>query len=303
MSERGFIDESAAGTVDDPNALFAEGEPALIEHMVRFIRQRHVQREKIAERQKLIDLLDEFDLKAARFARREVGIVREHAHAEGNGAARDLGSNATHSKDAEGLVVELDAFVFLSIPFAGFHARIGLRYGARNGDEKREGMLRSGNRVPARRVHDDNPAFRRGVDIHVVDTYPGAADDFELLGGLKDRGGHLGLAANDQRGEFRNDLDDLGLGQTRLDNDLKLAAGGDLIQPALGHGIGDQNFRDLHRACQSIRDDRGCQNLLPAESRFTRKAQNGHFPMVAGQAGSFPKTLASPSSSAIVPEA
>ena len=129
----------------------------------------------------------------------------------------------------------------MSIPFAGFHARIGLRYGARDGDEKREGMLRSGNSVPARRVHDDNPAFRRGVYVHVVDTHPGPADDFELLCGLKDRGGHLGLAANDQRGEFRNDLDDLGLGQTRLDNNLKLAAGGELIQSALGHGIGHQN--------------------------------------------------------------
>ena len=68
-AERGFLDESAAGTVDDPNALFAKGEPALIKHMARFVRQRHMQREKIAERQQFINLLDEFDLKAARLAR------------------------------------------------------------------------------------------------------------------------------------------------------------------------------------------------------------------------------------------
>ena len=99
-SECGFVNEAATRAVDDPDPLLAESKPALIEHMARFIRQRHMQRKKIAQRQKLIDLLDEFDLKAARFAGGKVWVISEHAHSEGDGAPGDLRSNATHSKDA-----------------------------------------------------------------------------------------------------------------------------------------------------------------------------------------------------------
>jgi hypothetical protein len=113
------------------------------------------------------------------------------------------------------------------------------RYGTRNGDKKRKGMLRSGNRVPAGCIHDDDPASGCGVNIDVVNAYPGSADDFELFGGLQNRRGYFRLTANHQRGEFGNDLDDLCLGQTRLDNDLELAANGNFVQPALRHGISD----------------------------------------------------------------
>lgn len=126
-------------------------------------------------------------------------------------------------------------------------------------------MLCRGNRVPARRVHHDNPALRRRVDIDVVDTYACAPDYAQLFGRLEHCSSYLGLAANNQRRKLGNHFDEVRFGHAGLDNDFELSARGDLIQPALGDGISDQNLKDFHKACQRIQTSRGCQKVLPEQ--------------------------------------
>src|SRR5262245_57235976 len=57
-------------------------------------------------------------------------------------------------------------------------------------------MFRGGDRIPERRIHDNNAAGRRCRDIDIIDADPGAADDFEGLGLLEDFRGHLGGRTN-----------------------------------------------------------------------------------------------------------
>ena len=68
-------------------------------------------------------------------------------------------------------------------------------------------MFRGGNRVSARGVHDDNATLGGGVDVHIVHPDPGAADGFEVFRRGDDVSPHLGLAANDKGGKFRDNFE------------------------------------------------------------------------------------------------
>lgn len=100
-------------------------------------------------------------------------------------------------------------------------------------------MFRRGDRVAAGGVHDDDTVFGGGLDIDVVDADSGAADDLEVLGGLEDLGGDLGLAADDQAVELGDDLDQFILLEARLDDHLNNTALGKGFDSTAGDGIGD----------------------------------------------------------------
>ena len=210
--------------------------------MAGFIRERHVHADEVGLREEGVDILDKLHLEAAGAADGKIGIVGENAHTEGHGAAGKFRADAAHAEDAEGFIVELDALIFFAVPTTGLHAGIGLRDIAGDADKERKGMLGGGNGVATGSVHDDDTTTRCGIHIDIVHAHAGTTDDFEICGGLKDGGGHFGLAANDEGGKLWNDLDDLSLGQTGFDNNLESAAGGEFINSTLGHRIGYENF-------------------------------------------------------------
>ena len=48
------------------------------------------------------------------------------------------------------------------------------------------------DRIPERRVHNHDTAAGGGIDIDIVDTDTGTADNFEIAGGFENLGRHLG---------------------------------------------------------------------------------------------------------------
>ena len=62
--------------------------------------ERRVQGEEISQRQQIIEFLDQFHLERARATRRKIGIVGEHAHAEGDRAPAEFGADPAHADDA-----------------------------------------------------------------------------------------------------------------------------------------------------------------------------------------------------------
>ena len=63
-----------------------------------------------------------------------------------------------------------------------FERPVGLGDIAREGKKHRDGVLRGGRRRATRRIHHENAKFGRGVEIHIVDSDAGAADDLQLPG-------------------------------------------------------------------------------------------------------------------------
>jgi hypothetical protein len=104
-------------------------------------------------------------------------------------------------------------------------------------------MLGGGDGISTGSVHDDDTTARCGIHIDIVNANTGTADDLQIRGGFQNSGGHFGLTADHESGEFRDDFDNLSLGQTGFNNNLESASGGEFIDSTLRHGIGYENFR------------------------------------------------------------
>ncbi len=89
-------------------------------------------------------------------------------------------------------------------------------------EQQREGVLRGGDRVAARRVHDHDAALGRGGDVDVVHAHARAADHLQPLRRGERLRGHLRLAAHDERVELGDLRDQLVLLQTAAGRDFKL---------------------------------------------------------------------------------
>ena len=103
-------------------------------------------------------------------------------------------------------------------------------------------MLGGGNGVPAGRVHHDDPACGRGIDIDIVHPDAGASDGFEILGRGDDIRADFGLAAHHEGGELGDDLQQFVVRQPRLESDIQLTSLGQGIDAGLRNGIRDKNF-------------------------------------------------------------
>ncbi len=73
-------------------------------------------------------------------------------------------------KYTDRFAVKFDALVALSIPLTGLHAGVRLRNIPRDRNQQGKSMLCRGDGIAARGVHDDHPAARCRVHIHIVDA-------------------------------------------------------------------------------------------------------------------------------------
>jgi hypothetical protein len=150
------------------------------------------------------------DLHGLRAAGCQVGVVREHAHAEGLGALGDLASDATEADDAERLPEQLDAGKALPVPGTGLHRGRGLRHGACPAQHVGEGELSGCDGVARGCVHHDHAALGRRLDVDIVDPDAGAPDHLELRGRGKHLGRDLGFRAHCNGVHVAHELEHLG---------------------------------------------------------------------------------------------
>ena len=245
-SKGGFVDETAARAIHNTRALLHALEAFGIKHVARFIGQRHVHGDEVGLRDGLIEILGQFDLQTAGAGFGKVRVVGEDAHAEREGALGHFGADAAHAENDESFAVEFGALEAFAVPLSGFHA--GVSHGDFAGDrhEEREGVLGGGDGVSAGGVHDHDAALGGCIDIDIVHANAGAADGFEVLGRGNDVGADLGLTADDEGRILGDYLEKLVVRQSRLEGDVELSAFGEGIDPALGDGVGDKNFRFGH---------------------------------------------------------
>ena len=122
------------------------------------------------------------------------------------------------TKHAKRLAGKLRALEQFAVPLAGGHRRTGRGNLPRQRAEHEEGQFRRGDGVAAGRVHHDDAPGRGGVHIDVIDAHAGAANDFQLRGGLEDFLGHLRFRTDDNGVRVRDERQEFGLGETLVED-------------------------------------------------------------------------------------
>ena len=168
------------------------------------------------------------------------GVIGDHLHAHGPGDAGDMGADLAQTHHAKCLLIKLVADVFLAVPLADPHARMGLGHVPRQGQHHRQGMLGSRDGVALRGIHHQHPALGGSRHIDVVHTDPGAADDLELGCSRDHLGGHLRAGTDHQSVVITDHADQFLGGETRTLVHLSHLA--ENVDPGLINRVGNQNF-------------------------------------------------------------
>ena len=243
ITHRSFIDEAAAGAVDEDKALFGFSERFARQDVLGLLRQRNMQRDHIGASEQRIEInfLDA-EFHSALF--RQERVIGHDFHLEADGALGNAAADIAATDEAERLVGDFEAHIARLRPLAGLRVVIGRRDLAGGGEHHRDGMLGGRDGVAERRVHDDDALGGGGLDVDIVDADTGPADDLEV-GGRRD---HVSVRlAGRTHGEaviLRDDLDQIFLGQTNLDVGFDAARLED-FDGGGGERVSDEDFRHV----------------------------------------------------------
>ena len=217
-----FNNDLTARAVHDANLGLHFRERRRVQHAARLLRHGHVDADEIRVAINAVQFADEFHAERLGAGFGEERIVGQHLHAEGQRTFRHFATDAAHAEHAEGFAGELDTLKLFPVPLARDHRGVGLRHFAREVEQHGEGQFRRGDRVAARRVHDDHTALRGGFHVNVVHAHAGAADDAQLGGGFENFLGHLGFGTHDHRDHVADDGEQFRFGKAFGQNqDLK----------------------------------------------------------------------------------
>ncbi len=134
-----FDDDFAASAIHDADFGLHFRERRGVQHAFGLLGHRHVDGDEIRVAINRVKFSDQFHAHGFGAGFREERIIREHAHAEGDGALGHFAADAAHAENAERLFREFDALKQLAIPFAGHHGCMGLRDLAREAQKHCEG--------------------------------------------------------------------------------------------------------------------------------------------------------------------
>ncbi len=110
-------------------------------------------------------------------------VVGDEAHPEAAGPVGDELADAPEPDDAERLVGQLDALPAAALPAPGDERRVGLGDVAGLGEQQRHRVLGGRDDVALRGVDDHHAAPRGRLDVDVVETDAGPADDEQVGAG------------------------------------------------------------------------------------------------------------------------
>ena len=210
-----FINESAAGAVDDAHALLGLGNGIGRQDVLGLRRHGHMQGDEIGPRQQVVQfhLLDAQVVGA--FLRQE-RVVRDDSHLQALGAVGDDAADIAGADQPQHLAGDFHAHEAVLFPLAGLGARIGGRQLARQRQHQRDGMLGGGDGIAEGRVHHDHAGAGGGGNVHIVHADAGAAHNLQILRRLQHIGGELGGAANGDAVILVNDLEQFFLAEAGL---------------------------------------------------------------------------------------
>ncbi len=266
-AQRRLVDQSAAGAVDQDDALAHLRDRRRVDDVAGLLGQRRVQRDHIGPRQQRVQV-DLLDAQVDGPLVRQERIERHHPHLQADGAVGDDGADIAAADQAEGLGGDLGAHEAGLLPLAGLGGGVG--GGDLPGDREhhRDGVLGRGDGVAEGRVHHDDAlgGGRRNVDI--VDADAGTTDHLEAVGGLEQLGRHLGGRADRKAvivadgGEQRV----LILAQIRAVVDLD-AARAENLDSGFGQLVGNQNPGGHWLVSLACRSASPCEGIRKRGSR------------------------------------
>ena len=161
-----------------------------------------MQRQIVGRRADFVER-QQLDAEAGRHLRRDVRIVRDHAHAERARAPRHFLADPSEAGDAEDLAAKLGSDEFLLFPLPFLHRAVGRGHRSCQREHEGAGMLSDADAVRSRRIDDEDPARAGGVDVDVVDAGAGARDDAQTRRGIEQPRVDSGGAAHEQRVRVR----------------------------------------------------------------------------------------------------
>src|SRR5437763_16857806 len=94
--QRVFVDQTAAGAVDDTDATLCFLQAGTIEKVTRFRGQRRVQRDEIDAREQIVELVKQLDLPTAGARGGKIRTVLNKAQPESECAPAQVDSDAIH---------------------------------------------------------------------------------------------------------------------------------------------------------------------------------------------------------------
>ena len=229
VDQRLFVDQAAAGAVDDAHALLHFCESPGIDDVPGLLGQRRVQRDEVGALQQFVEL-DLLDPQVLGAFRRQERIERDHLHFQAERAIGGDRADIAAAYHTQRLAGDLDAHEAVLLPLAGLGRGVGLRNFTRQRQHQRNRVLGGRDRIAERRVHH-NDALRGGRRyFDVVDADTGAADHLQLLCFLDDLRGRLGRRADRKAVVIADDLGKLilVLAEVGLEVDLDAAVFEDL---------------------------------------------------------------------------
>jgi hypothetical protein len=158
-----------------------------------------VQREELRDGEHLVRALDALDAELPEALLGDERVVGDDAHPETQRAPRDLLADAAEAEHAERLALELDSAPGRALPAPLLQGGVRLWNVAGERDQQADRVLGGGRDRRLRRVGDDDPSARGGLDVDVVHPHACAADHLQAVGTLDQVGGQLRRRADHDR--------------------------------------------------------------------------------------------------------
>ena len=203
-----FVDQAAAGAIDDADARLALQQIFAAEDVAGAVGERRVQADEIGPGQQFIQRhLGHAHVLGA--FRGEERIEGDHLHLQAQGAIGNDAADVAGADEAQRFCRHFDAHEAVLFPLAGLGGGIGLGQLAGQRKHKRDGVFGGGDAVAERRVHHDDAECGSGRDIDIVHPYAGAAHHLQIGGGGEHLLGDLGRGTDGEAIIIADDLDQL----------------------------------------------------------------------------------------------
>ena len=162
-------------------------------------------------------------------------------HPERQRPLRDERTDTPEADDPQGLSMQLDSLIHLSIPSAGPHAGIGWCDVASLGEEKRHGVFGCTDDVRLGRVDHQDTGRGCGPKVDVVDSHAGATDNLEVRRSGQQFCIDLGGRSDNQPLCIMQSCEQIGTIDAR--RNVELAMCGESLNAGFCNGFSDNDLR------------------------------------------------------------
>ena len=173
------MDQLTAARIDEHDAGFHPADGGAVDHVAGFVGQRAVQRDDVGAAVKFVQR-HVFYLRPYGIFRVGVDVVRENLHAESLEDADQFAGDLSGADDTRRLAVHVESQQAVQREVAVARAPIGAVDLTVERQHQHHGVFRHGMRRIGGNAHDGNAVFRRGFQVHVVESRAAQGDQLHV---------------------------------------------------------------------------------------------------------------------------